>query len=456
MAEARGRSSARRTHVVLVPGFAGFDALGQLEYYARVTPQFRKWRTQNGRADVVLHYFDNFPTAAVATRAGRLRSYLAKRMARGEFMDHDALILVGHSTGGLDIRKLLWDLMTGPPGKTFPVDGGKGSAFTVKAAEILKLVRGIVFLSVPQWGTNIADWVRAYTLGRKVVIAELRATVAGSQVPLLDKLESWIASGATGLADVDLLRALQDALSEAQADTCNRDPARVAGAQEAASELELWLRHIATDFGAIDDLASNNAEEDPASPAHFPGGKRDHEKDLWRKQRIRTRSYATLGRRPFVFDPGVEAPQWDLLNPTTYPECTRREGPRAHTDIVYRTAYRACAGGPFHEPPVSDLASLQYVSAIQRRRIERWRTGAEIELWDNDGIVNTSSMLWPDGAQTRLVPGDHMDIVGHHRLVKAIPGSCREYLAYDLLKSGSEFDDSTFAEVWNDVFDFCV
>ena len=92
---------------MLVPGFAGFDALGQLEYYAGVTPQFRAWKKSgaNPRAPhTVLHYFDNFPTAAVATRARRLRDYLAKRVARGEFLDGDKLALVGHSTGGLDIQ----------------------------------------------------------------------------------------------------------------------------------------------------------------------------------------------------------------------------------------------------------------------------------------------------------------------------------------------------------------
>lgn len=30
-----------RLHIVLAPGFAGFDALGQLEYYAGLTPHFR-------------------------------------------------------------------------------------------------------------------------------------------------------------------------------------------------------------------------------------------------------------------------------------------------------------------------------------------------------------------------------------------------------------------------------
>jgi hypothetical protein len=33
--------STKRFHIVLIPGFAGFDALGQLEYYSGITPLFQ-------------------------------------------------------------------------------------------------------------------------------------------------------------------------------------------------------------------------------------------------------------------------------------------------------------------------------------------------------------------------------------------------------------------------------
>jgi triacylglycerol lipase len=82
-------------HVVLIPGFAGFDPLGQLEYYAGVTPMFRHWLKRHPNAQAVVHYFDNFPTAVVVTRAERLQRYLAKRIARGEFLPGDRLALVG-------------------------------------------------------------------------------------------------------------------------------------------------------------------------------------------------------------------------------------------------------------------------------------------------------------------------------------------------------------------------
>lgn len=108
------RSSEPRYHVVLIPGFGGFDALGQLEFYFGITLVFQATNTGS-----VLHYFDNLPTAAVVTRASRLRRYLAKRIVRGEIREGARITLVGHSTGGLDIRQLISDLHKFPMSRTW-------------------------------------------------------------------------------------------------------------------------------------------------------------------------------------------------------------------------------------------------------------------------------------------------------------------------------------------------
>jgi hypothetical protein len=433
-----------RVHVVLIPGFAGFDALGQIEYYAGLTPQFAAWKKTGSqrREHAVLHYFDNFPTAAVATRAARFRDYLAKRIARGEFLPGDSLALVGHSTGGLDIRYLLCELAHSLD-KSYPVDG-----MTVPAKAILESIQRVVFLSVPQWGTNIANWVRDHAPGRTLVVAEMRASVAASQVPLVDKIQECIASFAA-TTKVNLVYALRDALDEAEARPC-QDPTQTALAQEAASEIALWLRHIATDFQVINDLSWQPPGVDKGSPAHFGSGMRAEEIAGWKKFGIKTRSYATVGRRAFRFEAGHPAPRWDLLNPLTYPECTPRAGRNGHTDIVYRYCYRACAGGPFQYPDPNKVP-------VPRPFALATHLPRPIELWDNDGIVNTASMLWPDGERTLLVECDHMDIVGHYKLVRAPDDeSMRKYQAYDLFKSDSGFHSEAFQKVWNDVFDFCI
>jgi triacylglycerol lipase len=423
--------SAKRFHVVLIPGFAGFDALGQLEYYAGITPLFQAVRAANQ----VLHYFDNFPTAAVVTRATQLRSYLAKRIARGEISLGDEVTLVGHSTGGLDIRWLLWDLHQRK--EPIVVDGG----VEVEPGQILKRVRRVVFLSVAHWGTNIADWVRAQFVLRRAVVEELRAAVAGSQLAVLDQIESSIAGGAAYLTGAALLRAVQDALREANEHNGRPTSIRRAEAQEAASELGLYLRHMASDFGAIDDLTSRPRPGKPVSPAHFGAG--DRKKELKLARDIKFRSYVTIGRRPFRFDPGRPAPPWELAKPWTYPEISKDAALSAGTDIVYRICYRACAGGPFQQPVASGKVTRRLSEAPQR----------PLEVWDNDGIVNTMSMLWPKGENV-LVHGDHMDIVGQYKAIEAERGGGRKYRAYDLLKSESGFGDKIFEEVWKEIFAF--
>ena len=425
--------SAKRLHVVLIPGFAGFDALGQLEYYGGITPLFQAGLAGNQ----VLHYFDNFPTAAVVTRATRLRSYLAKRMARGEISKRDDVTLVGHSTGGLDIRWLLWDLHHRK--QPIVVDGG----VKVEPEKLLNCLRRVVFLSVPHWGTNIADWAQAQGILRKAVVAELRAAVAGSQLLFLDQIESSITGGTAYLTGAGLLRAVQDALSEANEDNGRPSPVRTAEAHEAASELGLYFRHMASDFGAIDDLASGPRRADKTvSPAHFDAG--DRKKELKLVRDIEFRSYVTLGRRPFLFDPGGPAPPWELAKPWTYPEITKDAALSAGTDVVYRICYRACAGGPFQQPVSSGKVTRRWRGAPQH----------SIEVWDSDGIVNTLSMLWPKGENV-LVPGDHMDIVGQYKPIEADRGGGRKYRAYDLLKSESGFGDKTFQEIWQEIFAFC-
>jgi len=434
------RRSLPRHHIVLVPGFAGFDTLGQLEYYAGVTPLFREWQDQ-GHPATTLHYFDNFPTAAVITRADKLKRYLAKRILRGEIAPDDTLALVGHSTGGLDIRRLICDLAHDSRPLSF--DGTKDPEFTPE--KVLAMIRRVVFLSVPQWGTNIADWVRAQALGRALVIAELRAAVQTSQLPLLSVLQESVTDLAATMSQVDLSYAIQDALAEAETRPW-RNRTATAMSQEAASALALWLRYMATDFSAIDDLTPQPHNGGPASPAHFDLKTREQEKKLWQSAGIRIQSYATIGKRPFPFSEDAAAPAWNVLNPCTYPECSKDSRMAARTDIVYRTCYRACAGGPFANPdPKPAVPQL----------IEPAKPG-RIASWDNDGIVNTPSMLWPGGTPTFLVPGDHMDIVGHYHRVPAPRDTGRKYDAYDLLKSDSGFDDQAFATVWSHVFDFCA
>jgi hypothetical protein len=302
----------------------------------------------------------------------------------------------------------------------------------------------VVFLSVPHWGTNIADWVRSHDIWRLALIENLRAAVAGSQWMLLDWIETSFTGGLAHLSGADLARATQDALSEANEYTGRPGPERTASAFEAASELALYLRQMARDFSAIDDLTSRPRRgNDHVSPAHF--NVRQREKELTFADRIKFLSYVTIGRRAFHFDTDEPAPVWEPINPLGYLELMNDFVPGNGTDVVYRTCYRACAGGPFEKPPLP---------ATVTRRLEG-SSQDPIELWDNDGIVNTQSMLWPKGENV-LVPADHMDIVGHFQPTHATPGDGRTYQTYDLLKSTSGFSEEMFNDVWNEIFAFSI
>lgn len=432
-------------HIILVPGFGAFDALGKVEYYAGITSLFCDWKEHN-ETPVVLHYFDNLPTAAVTTRAARLQNYLAKRIARGEILKTDKIVLVGHSTGGLDIRQVICDLHK-RKSEYLPVDGGH----VVPSRDLRECLSAVVFLSVPHWGTNIADWVYSHPTLRAMVIAQLRAAVAGSQLYLLDAIEAQITGGAASLTDAEILLALQDALTEANEHYGKPGPLRTAEALEADSDLDLYFREMASDFHVINDLTSQAHDAKHKSPAHFDGEERRKELALWDQTPIEVLSYVTVGSRPFRFTSGRLAPVWELTCPLTYPELAKDPQLSAKTDLSYRLCYRACAGGPFRWP----------ANAGEITRELGHVPSEPLETWDNDGIVNTASMLWPRGERV-LVMADHLDIVGHYKL-EEVPeakqskgpyGVARRYQAYDSLQSTPQFTAKTFKEVWNEIFDF--
>jgi hypothetical protein len=431
-----------RTHIVMVPGFAGFDALGQLEYYAGITPLFRAWPGREP-SRAVLHYFDGLPTAGVGARARRLRAYLTKRVARGELQPGDRLCLVGHSTGGLDIRQLILDLDR--EGAGHEVDGARARGVDVPASVLLELLERVVFLSVPQLGTNLADWAVAHALERKVLLAQARQLVGvASRSTAVDSIESWAAGKLARLTHADVLCAVQDALRELSAGA--RSPRR-ADAFEAAADLGLWLRLIDDDFDVIADLTSLGAE-DSTSPAHRDARQREHEVSLWHSAGIRTLSFATLGARVFDFPPGEVIAPWKPWSPFGWNDLEPRPGIEQATDPFYRLAYRACAGGPFERSPdIAQPSELVDGSALEA-----------IEAWDSDGVVNTASMLWPHGGGTRVIRGDHADIIGHFELVAAPDGAGRAFHTYDLLGSGSRtyFGRETLRRIWEQVFDFCA
>ncbi|MEY4582188.1 MAG: hypothetical protein RL701_6891, partial [Pseudomonadota bacterium] len=164
-----------RYHIVLVPGFVGFDALGQLEYYSGVTAEFAEWVKTNladRQQHVALHFFDNIPTASVELRAERLRRYLSKKRLRGEFAPNDRVALVGHSTGCLDIRKALHELANARDAALDPSE-------RAQHADLLAQCQRLAFMSAPHFGTALADGFCDF---RHVIQAEVKNAGLGIQL----------------------------------------------------------------------------------------------------------------------------------------------------------------------------------------------------------------------------------------------------------------------------------
>jgi len=218
------------------------------------------------------------------------------------------------------------------------------------------------------------------------------------------------------------------------------------------------------DFGVIDDLASfTSPPPNSTSPAHYSEPERKAEQALWDNHDITTRSIATIGRRAFTLDPRAAAKPFAFRNPCTWPTA-ERVSDAGEMDLSYLLTYRACAGGPFTVPksvevPAGNIDMLN-PSLLELTKLGPCgpTSGQGLADWDNDGIVNTASMLWPNLQETRLVAADHLDIVGHYVLRKTVRSdtSGRRYASVDALKSHTEFTQNEFDRVWEQVFDFCV
>lgn len=406
-----------RIHIVLVPGFAGFDALGQVHYYAGTSSIYQDWLAEQpqpgpGRRSV-LHYFDSLPSGAVATRSARLHAYLAKRIARNEFQQDDQIVLVGHSTGGLDIRHLLMDLAT--PDEV-PVNGKMGEAIPVDNQKLLKMITRVVFLSTPHYGSNIADdWLTRTWLVRALLRTGLLLFYGSLRVP------SGLLSRVLGpRPSLDAWYAIQDALLEAH-DMGIDDPIKSADAREASAQISLWIKQMAYDFSVLTDLGTEQ-------------NARKAEQD-WPRS-VLTRSYATVSPVP---------PAWSWRS---WLRGRQSDDAAPSVDLIYRLVHLMTGRGKFRErmPIAEDWFVDPGVSV------------GPLDHTASDGIVNTASMFWKHGGDTKLVLADHGDIIGHFRRDPKTfkrNGGGRRFTSYDFFESGSSFDEHTFKAIWREIFTFC-
>ena len=127
----------RAHHVYLVPGFLGFVNLGRLSYFGHMQRALAERFTAQSFA-AKIHLVRTPPTASLPERAAHLADTIAATAPRRDA----ALHLIGHSSGGLDVRLLT------APGVRLPTE--------IHLERLAARVRTVVTISTPHHGTPLA------------------------------------------------------------------------------------------------------------------------------------------------------------------------------------------------------------------------------------------------------------------------------------------------------------
>jgi len=128
----------RNLDVYLVPGFLGFVNLGRITYFGHLRRVLGLRFAALG-LEARIHIVRTPPTASLPTRAARLAETIDATAHRGA-----ALHLIGHSSGGLDVRLLT------APGVALPT--------SVDVERLAARVRTVVTVATPHHGTPLASF----------------------------------------------------------------------------------------------------------------------------------------------------------------------------------------------------------------------------------------------------------------------------------------------------------
>jgi triacylglycerol lipase len=125
-------------HLFLIPGFFGFDNLGDLAYFAHVSEALAVPLRRAG-VEARLHVVKTLPTASLRHRTALLLAEM-----KAEAPDDGPIHLVGHSSGGLDARLAVTPQVSLPEG--------------IEAEPLARRVRTVITVSTPHQGTPVATF----------------------------------------------------------------------------------------------------------------------------------------------------------------------------------------------------------------------------------------------------------------------------------------------------------
>jgi triacylglycerol lipase len=342
--------------VFLIPGFFGFDNLGDLAYFAHAREALIEWCRQAGR-EVRVHTVPTLPTASLRLRARAVVNRMSEVLA-GAGPD-EPVHLVGHSSGGLDARRVVTPDVLLPEGPA--------------AAPLAARVRSVVTLATPHYGTPLAAFFSSL-LGAQLLQVFSVAT-------------SYVLR--TGRLPADVLARLGAFFVRlAAGGTAGRSPI-----------LDRLHDRILADFGpdrrvALQGFADLIARDQDLLPQISPAAidvfnAATQDRPGVRYGCVVTRA-RTAGLRSFL-SAGLS--------------------PYAHGSHALYVCISVLAGGfprdrlPALLAPQRDALAAAF-GAVPGRR-------------DNDGIVPSLSQVW--GEVIRAVWADHLDVIGHFHHPTHVP-----------------------------------
>lgn len=332
--------------VYLVPGFLGFVNLGRITYFGHLRRALAERFTALG-LDARIHIVRTPPTASLPTRAARLAETIARTTKRGDAPLH----LIGHSSGGLDVRLLT------APGVALPT--------SVDVERFAARVRTVVTMATPHHGTPLASFFTTLRGQQLLQILSLNTiyVLHFGHLPISALL--WMGARVLRFGDFVANSELLDELFSRLLEDFT------VGRRRAVRAL---LRDVVRDQALMLQLTPEAMEVFNASVLPRPG--------------IRYGAVVTQAARP-----SLRATLAVGLDPAAQV-----------THAVYGALYQLIAAAPGRD---ARRFAPPEIRALRRA------FGATPSEEANDGIVPTLSQIW--GHVIHAAVADHLDALGHFR-----------------------------------------
>lgn len=369
-------------HLYLSPGMFGFGCLGTFNYFAHVERELTARFAAAGH-ELVCHVVDVLPTASIRRRATKLAEMIAE--ADGDQPIH----LLGHSTGGLDVR-----LAASPATGSIAAD----------RLRWLPRLRSVTTMNTPHFGTPLASFF-ATAKGQHALAALSALTVVG------------LSLGAQPLAFASMLVGIlhgSERLLPFRVQLLDRSVKSVVALVDGvrSPELRTFLAAIEDDAGSMIQLSPEAMDLMVASFDDRPG--------------VVYQSTASMS-------PSPQPRRW--METIGHPW-------RAVSLSLFYALHRITAGTDDRYPCAAVRESAPWCGD----RNEAFLAGAMTTAppaGASDGVVPFRSQLWATVVWAGL--GDHLDVLGHfldHRPPSLTPP---DDWHTDWLTSGSEFTDRDFS-----------